>query len=187
MDRDSDDEMEYTPVLSVPEHIKEEIESERKEQKPRTEVLASAEERASQALKMQPYELATSNTMSDADKRLLLKMSIERILEAEAAFEANLHAHDNSTRKAIADGTTTAAVATPSRRVWHLLVAKLMTCGVDHAELTQNDEININKDETKSFTTTDDTENSTFELKTLLLDFIVRDLATRYIAQKQKS
>ncbi|KAI8375827.1 hypothetical protein BD560DRAFT_392035 [Blakeslea trispora] len=178
MDRDSDDEMEYTPVPSVPEHIKEEIESERKEQKPKTEVLASAEERASQALKMQPYELTSSNTMTDADKRLLLKMSIERILEAGAAFEANLYAHDGSTRKAITDGNTTAAVTAPSRRVWHLLVAKLMTCGVDHAELPQNDEININKDETKSFTTTDDTD-STFELKTLLLDFIVRDLAAR--------
>ncbi|KAG1233507.1 hypothetical protein G6F68_003521 [Rhizopus microsporus] len=85
---DSDEEMVDVPPL--PQSVK--IEPIKEEKKPKVEVLASAEERASQALKMQPYELVTSkvDTFNDTEKRELLKMTFERMLKAEHAFKSNL-------------------------------------------------------------------------------------------------
>ncbi|CEG80465.1 hypothetical protein RMATCC62417_14799 [Rhizopus microsporus] len=110
---DSDEEMVDVPPL--PQPVK--IEPIKEEKKPKVEVLASAEERASQALKMQPYELVTSkvDTFNDTEKRELLKMTFERMLKAEHAFKSNL-THKNAN----------------SKQVWCTLISKLVTRGINY-------------------------------------------------------
>ncbi|CAO3698938.1 unnamed protein product [Rhizopus microsporus] len=110
---DSDEEMVDVPPL--PQSVK--IEPIKEEKKPKVEVLASAEERASQALKMQPYELVTSkvDTFNDTEKRELLKMTFERMLKAEHAFKSNLTYKDAN-----------------SKQVWCTLISKLVTRGINH-------------------------------------------------------
>ncbi|CEI94189.1 hypothetical protein RMCBS344292_08407 [Rhizopus microsporus] len=110
---DSDEEMVDVPPL--PQPVK--IEPIKEEKKPKVEVLASAEERASQALKMQPYELVTSkvDTFNDTEKRELLKMTFERMLKAEHAFKSNLTYKDAN-----------------SKQVWCTLISKLVTRGINH-------------------------------------------------------
>ncbi|PHZ10338.1 uncharacterized protein RHIMIDRAFT_260550 [Rhizopus microsporus ATCC 52813] len=110
---DSDEEMVDVPPL--PQPVK--IEPIKEEKKPKVEVLASAEERASQALKMQPYELVTSkvDTFNDTEKRELLKMTFERMLKAEHAFKSNLTHKDAN-----------------SKQVWCTLISKLVTRGINY-------------------------------------------------------
>ncbi|KAG2209164.1 hypothetical protein INT47_005456 [Mucor saturninus] len=153
---DSDEEMEnnfksLAPVPLLP-NIKQ-------EQKPKVPVLASVEERASQALKMQPYELAEQRDLSESEKKQLLKMAIKRILYAEKSFQSTTH-----------DATPTTA-----KSRWLLLVAKLVTRGVgmQPASVGEGEE-----DEDKKVIPMDLDETN--EIKELLLDFVVEDLLSRH-------
>jgi symplekin len=192
--QDSDDEeMEIPPMAA--KRFKKEIVEEPKEEKPPVQVLASVEERASQALKMQPYELATEVALTNDEKRTLLKMSMQRILDAEKVFQPHhLLANENS-RKAIADGPTTAvapaATATPTgppKNVWLLLVAKLITRGINHKnpivkQETENEDVVMDaeneEDNKKLIIAANDTTDTSIELKETLIDFIVDNLAIR--------
>ncbi|KAK4511964.1 uncharacterized protein ATC70_003963 [Mucor velutinosus] len=153
-DEDMDEAVSAVPqplaVAAAQEHVQED--------KPKVQVLASVEERASQALRMQPYELAKETHLSDSDKKAMLKMSVQRILQAEKSFQSNT-AFSDTTRKAISNDTTTstAPASTPSssavpattatatttsssstlstssqsQNIWLLLVAKLITRGTN--------------------------------------------------------
>lgn len=153
---DSDEEMENNfksapvPLPIVP--IKQ-------EQKPKVPVLASVEERASQALKMQPYELAEQRDLNESEKKQLLKMAIKRILYAEKSFQLNMITSDAST-----------PITAKSR--WLLLVAKLVTRGISMRSSPSPDE----EEDTKVVPMDIDDTN---DLKDLLLDFIVEDLLSR--------
>ncbi|KAG1448971.1 hypothetical protein G6F56_008789 [Rhizopus delemar] len=103
---DSEDEpMEMAPVMMIPTEIKE-------EEKPKVEVLASVEERASQLFRAQPYELVTTEKpeMSEEDREMMLKFTFQRILQSEPAF------HND---------------ASSAKGVWSKLIAKLVTRGIN--------------------------------------------------------
>ncbi|GAA5817883.1 hypothetical protein MFLAVUS_011462 [Mucor flavus] len=113
---DSDEEMENTlmkaPKVALPlVPVKEE-----KEEKKPVPVLASVEERASQALKMQPYELNEQKELNSVDKKKLLELTIKRILYAEQSIQkiTNNEMH----------------VLHHTKNRWLLLVAKLVTRGL---------------------------------------------------------
>jgi hypothetical protein len=188
---DSDEEMYLSapPVAAVPYEV-----DVRVEEKPKVPVLASVEERASQALKMQPYELAKQTELSDAQKKELLKMSIQRIFHAERVFQSYAIQSDNSARKEITDGSATATAASsavvstnPTKNIWLLLVAKLITRGTNmkykptnttsSLSAADNTEEDVNMEENRVALV--DTESSANELKELLLDFIVENLLSR--------
>ncbi|CAO0793104.1 unnamed protein product [Mucor circinelloides] len=195
---DSDDEMDEAvpaprPIAQEPQHVQED--------KPKVQVLASVEERASQALRMQPYELAKENHLSDSDKKAMLKMSIQRIFQAEKNFQSSAVLND-TTRKAITNGMDSAAASTPStsttatststasssshsQNIWLLLVAKLITRGTNMhympSEFKQEQDTDMAEaeedDDDKKMVITEDTE---VDLKELLLDFIIEEFASRH-------
>lgn len=154
---DSDEEMENNfksapaPLPLVP--IKQ-------ESKPKVPVLASVEERASQALKMQPYELAEQRDLSESEKKQLLKMAIKRVLYAEKSFQSNM--------------ITVDATPTTAKSRWLLLVVKLVTRGIS----AQPSPVQDDKEEDNKAVIPMDIDD-TNELKDLLLDFIVEDLLSR--------
>lgn len=187
---DSDEEMD--DIVSEPQPVAYEPPVE--ETKPKVQVLASVEERASQALRMQPYELAKRNNLSESDKKAMLKLSIQRILQAEKLFQSNV-IHSDNTRKTITNEATSTPNPTPtptqattalshSQNIWLLLVAKLITRGTNmHYMPTElkheQDNATVNdteEEDDKKMIITDDTD---VDLKELLLDFIVQDFASR--------
>ncbi|CAO3616887.1 unnamed protein product [Mucor hiemalis] len=156
---DSDEEMDYNAPPAVVHHEEEQI---KEEEKPRVQVLASVEERASQAFKMKPYELVKQQTeLSDFEKKELLKMAVQRIFDAENMFQS-------SGNMLMGSGTT----ATTS--IWLLRMVKLITHGISQPPTTEEEQ--PEEEDRKFDITTQDTEN---ELKDLLLDFIVGNLSLR--------
>lgn len=207
---DSDEDEEMIPSVPVVPYQEKPVQEE--EQKPKVQVLASVQERASQALKMQPYELpaasaATQSELSDFEKKELLKMSIQRIFQAERAFQSNVVISE--TRKAITDGSssddaasTTAVTsanggsavvtnANPTKNVWLLLVAKLITKGTNmnckptnnttaEAEEAEEDvDGDVEMQDNKLVIMDAVAETSEDDLKELLLDFITENLSIR--------
>lgn len=197
---DSDDDMdEATPAAPQPlaaattqEHVQED--------KPKVQVLASVKERASQALRMQPYELAKETHLSDSDKKAMLKMSVQRILQAEKSFQSNTVFSD-ATRKAIANDTATstepastsaapapvssASTSSQSQNVWLLLVAKLITRGTNMHYMPAEFKREQDTDMTDAAEEQDDkkmviTEDTEADLRELLLDFITEEFASRH-------
>lgn len=166
---DSDEEMVYNapPAAAAPHHEEQNAAAVKKEEKPR-EVLASVEERASQAFKMKPYELEKQQTeLSDFEKRELLKMSIQRIFDAENMFQT-------SGNMLMAGSSTTSTSS-----VWLLRMVKLITHGISQPPTTEEDEQPTEEEkeeDRKGEITTVEREN---ELKDLLLNFIVGNLSLR--------
>lgn len=152
---DSDEEMENN-FQSVPPPLPTSM-TIKHEEKPKVPVLASVEERASQALKMQPYELAEQRELNESEKKKLLKMAIQRILYAEKSFQSHLPTHD--------------ATPTTAKSRWLLLVAKLVTRGIGMQPTS------VEEEEDKKIIPMDLDETN--EVKELLLDFIVEDLLSR--------
>jgi hypothetical protein len=197
--QESDDEEIETPPLVAKRFKKEDEIRETEEDKPKVQVLASVEERASQALKMQPYELATEVALTNDEKKTLLKMSIQRILDAEKVFQSQHLLSNENARKSIAEGSSATAVApavTPSavptgppKNVWLLLVSKLITRGINHKNPVVKQETGTDEDvmmdeeneedNKKLILTANDTTDSSIELKETLIDFIVDNLALR--------
>jgi hypothetical protein len=197
--QESDDEEIETPPLVAKRFKKEDEIRETEEDKPKVQVLASVEERASQALKMQPYELATEVALTNDEKKTLLKMSIQRILDAEKVFQSQHLLSNENARKSIAEGSSATAVApavTPSavptgppKNVWLLLVSKLITRGINHKNPVVKQETGTDEDvmmdeeneedNKKLILTANDTTDSSIELKETLIDFIVDNLGLR--------
>ncbi|KAL9538666.1 hypothetical protein MBANPS3_010760 [Mucor bainieri] len=203
---DSDEEMDEAVAqpLAVAAH------EQMQEDKPKVQVLASVEERASQALRMQPYELAKETHLSDSDKKAMLKMSIQRILQAEKAFQSTTVFSD-TTRKAIANDTTTAnsssssssstalastststaavpatsTLSSQSQNIWLLLVAKLITRGTNMHYMPTEFKREQDTDMAEATEEQDDKkrvimEDTEADLRELLLDFIIEDFASRH-------
>lgn len=179
------------------------------EDKPKVQVLASVEERASQALRMQPYELAKEARLSDDDKKAMLKMSVQRILQAEKSFQSSNLFNDtarkaitNDTTNSTASASTSAAPATTnttannsssstlssssqSQNIWLLLVAKLITRGTNMRYMPAEFKREQDTDMTEATEEQDDKkrvvmEDTETDLRELLLDFIIEDFASRH-------
>lgn len=193
---DSEDEEMETPPLVAKRFKKEEIIDEAKEDKPKVQVLASVEERASQALKMQPYELASEVALTNDEKKTLLKLSIQRILDAEKDFQAHHLLSNENSRKVISEGTATPTASAvvpvvtsptgPAKNIWLLLVSKLITRGTNHKNAIVKQEtmqageedVMMDEEENKKLIISAN-EDTSFELKDILLNFIVDNLALR--------
>ncbi|CEP17304.1 hypothetical protein [Parasitella parasitica] len=199
---DSDEEMGDS--MSAPQPVV--YEQDVPEEKPKVQVLASVEERASQSLRMQPYELAKQNNLGQSDKIAMLKMAVQRILQAGKTFQSNVILSD-TTKKAFSNGTTTAALPAAaaeaststlaaassthlshSQHFWLLLVAKLITRGtnmhympVEFKREQQDDDEDTTiepaeEDDDKKMIMTEDTNA---DLRELLIDFVAEDFAAR--------
>ncbi|KAI8393729.1 Symplekin tight junction protein C terminal-domain-containing protein [Radiomyces spectabilis] len=137
--------------------------------------LASVQERASQALKMQPYELAAPSSLSYEDQRMMLKSTIQRIFESETMLQQQIP-------KAVTEqvGGRPIEWRTPAKTVWLLLVAKLLTRGtVMPANGTESSGQEEDTDMT-SAAEEQHQENDADELKQMLLDFIISDFQQRH-------
>jgi uncharacterized membrane protein YfbV (UPF0208 family) len=163
-DIDSDEEMEN--VFAAPPIVQFKEETKIIQDKPKVQLLASVEERASQALKMKPYELAKQTELSDFEKKELLKMSIQRIFDAESTFQMNGISSD---KRAITQGENTSSV-------WLLRIVKLITQGIPTTTTTiEPKEEEIEEEDTKMEITEDDPN----DLKELLLNYILGNLSLR--------
>ncbi|KAF7726961.1 hypothetical protein EC973_008156 [Apophysomyces ossiformis] len=142
------------------------------------EPLASAQERASQALKMQPYELSAPATLSDNTQLDMLKMSVQRIFDAGNLVQPKVTGAD-------ADSSVTrrqpSVWCSSSKTMWLLLVAKLLTRGMgdkrykggslsaDREDVDMDNKLNIAEEDSRPE-----------QLKEMLLDFIVDDFPARH-------
>lgn len=126
---DSDEEMENNFLKVAQQQVPLPLVAIKEEPKLKVPVLASVEERASQALKMQPYELNEQKELKPDEKKELLEMTIKRILYAE-----------NSIKK-ITNNETNVLNRTNNR--WLLLVAKLVTRGlsIEHESTMDKEDI----------------------------------------------
>jgi hypothetical protein len=81
--------------------------------------LPSVEERATQSLKMEPYYEVTSQEreLGEDEKKMILKMAIQRILQSEASFQTTENA----------DVTKKQSIQHHHSDIWLSLVAKLFT------------------------------------------------------------
>ncbi|KAI8988722.1 hypothetical protein BDB01DRAFT_895485 [Pilobolus umbonatus] len=159
IEMDSDDEIEQNYRAAIQfKPVEEDVPME--EDKPKVELLASVEERATQALRMKPYALATPTPLVNDDKQQLLKMAIQRILAAESAFQTNTVVMENGIRK-------TDNINNSTKSVWMTLITKLVLKSINQYETPFDDESRItNKDQVD-------------EIKEMLLEFIVANISTR--------
>ncbi|KAI9012661.1 Symplekin tight junction protein C terminal-domain-containing protein [Phycomyces nitens] len=145
--------------------------------------LASAQERASQSLKMQPYELSAPATLERHEQLEMLKMSVQRIFDAEALLEPQI-IDSNPEDPASSSRRVASSWNQSTKTMWLLLVAKLLTRGMGNStwrtagasagegqDMDVDSKVDINAISHKS---------NPDELKTMLLDFIVADLPLRY-------
>ncbi|GAN10564.1 hypothetical protein MAM1_0370c10107 [Mucor ambiguus] len=203
---DSDEEMDeavlrpFAVTAATQEHMQED--------KPKVEVLASVEERASQALRMQPYALANETHLSDSDKKTMLKMSVQRILQAEKMFQSNTVFNDTprkaitndaapnavptststvpaTTTTATSSSTSTLSSSSQSQNIWLLLVAKLITRGTNMHYMPSEFKREQDTDMTEASEEQDDKkmiimEDTEVDLRELLLDFIIEEFGSRH-------
>ncbi len=160
---DSDEEMENVLSSAPPVVQYKEEEEVKVEEKPKVQLLASVEERASQALKMKPYELAKQTELSDFEKKELLKMSIQRIFDAESMFQLNGISSDQ--RAIMPTGQHTSSI-------WLLRIVKLITQGIPMTNTIEIPEEDVKMDRTEM-------ESSSGDLKELLLNYIIGNLSLR--------
>ncbi|KAI9495403.1 Symplekin tight junction protein C terminal-domain-containing protein [Zychaea mexicana] len=164
--------------------------------------LASVQERASQSLKMQPYELAAPSTPNRDQQLQLLKMSVQRIFDAEYALQTATKVPANTaTNPAQSDPSSNTAGTPPSVRAamnhhpakttWLLLVAKLLTRGTAYTmpdqqqqRLIQQATTEANGSDTKEMNMKmallNEEDSNSDHLKEMLVDFIVADLPSRH-------
>lgn len=158
--------------------------------------LASVQERASQSLKMQPYALPAPSSLTRSEKRQLLKMSVQRILDAETLLEPT------TVEASGADSGSTLArrpVLTwnnSTKTMWLLLVAKLVTRSTTIRQrkgspksgaMDVDDNYEAMDVDDKARITTEDDDSNADELKEMLLEFIVADLPLRCVWQRVHS
>ncbi|KAI8990775.1 hypothetical protein BDF20DRAFT_903803 [Mycotypha africana] len=136
LDSDEDEEMPQSTSIdaSLRAKIAKEEEQlmrlEKEDSKPKVELLASVEERASQALKLKPYELDRQQTiLGNAEKRKLIKMSVDRILQAGVLFDTNLVLN-----------------STNMKSIWLMLISKLLTKGTNIMDIADATECSKKKD-----------------------------------------
>ena len=162
--------------------------------------LASVQERASQSLKMQPYELAAPTTPARDQQLELLKMSLQRIFDAEYYLQPKGSEATNSRQPSSSLQSSAAAAASsstvsrrsasnqPFKTLWSLLIAKLVTLGTaydvphNNNNNNQQEEDDIKQEEdTKIANMTKATvdDSNTDYLKEMLIDFVVADLSSR--------
>ncbi|KAI8144483.1 Symplekin tight junction protein C terminal-domain-containing protein [Fennellomyces sp. T-0311] len=136
--------------------------------------LASVQERASQSLKMQPYELAAPTSLEQSQQMELLKMSVQRI------FDAEFHLQQKGIVDTSSATTTTRLPAwnQPTKTMWQLLVAKLLTRGTTYVIAQQQQP--SNGDAGVKFNMASDEDSNPDRLKDMLVDFIVADLPLRH-------
>lgn len=179
---DSDEEMDENYVTKYKDEydmdnssVKEE---EEQDDKPKVEVLASVEERASQSLKMKPYALEEPAHLDESEKKLFIKMSIQRILENMTMYQSLTSHHAD--RKLLADAAnSTLSDANSDQSTWFLLVAKLMTKGLDIRKIDDGEVEIIHTEDDKKQVMDVDTDTSINDIKELLLNYITEDLPQR--------
>ncbi|KAL0084168.1 Symplekin tight junction protein C terminal-domain-containing protein [Phycomyces blakesleeanus] len=155
-------------------------------QKPRVQ-LASAQERATQSLKMQPYELSAPATLERHEQLEMLKLSVQRIFAAETLLEPQI-IESNPEDPASSSRRVTSSWNQSTKTMWLLLVAKLLTRGVGNstwgtAAISAGENMDIGdpmEEDTKIDVKTVKQKSNPDELKMMLLDFIVADLPLRY-------
>lgn len=146
--------------------------------------LASVQERATQSLKMKPYELSAPSTLGQNEQMELMKMSVQRIFDAE--YQLQSKQPDTATT---AEDTMSSTSRRPlmawnqsARSTWLLLLAKLLARGINNKYPGRP---HTNDDAQASSSSMEDTKMETVEgldttdLKTMLVDFIAADLPTR--------
>ncbi|KAG0189235.1 hypothetical protein DFQ28_003699 [Apophysomyces sp. BC1034] len=139
--------------------------------------LASAQERASQALKMQPYELSVPATLSSSTQFDMLKMSVQRIFDAGNLVQPKASGADAENAMARRQPLSWSS---STKTMWLLLVAKLITRGTGNkrykeALSTVDEDVDMDN---KGNIREDDTQPE--ELKEMLLDFIIDDFPSRH-------
>ncbi|KAJ8651678.1 hypothetical protein O0I10_012746 [Lichtheimia ornata] len=147
--------------------------------------LASVQERATQSLKMKPYELSAPSTLGQNEQMELMKMSVQRIFDAE--YQLQSKQPDTATT---AEDTMSSTSRRPlmawnqsARSTWLLLLAKLLARGINNKYPGRP---GTNDDAQASSSSMEDTKMEavegmdTTDLKTMLVDFIAADLPTRY-------
>ncbi|KAG2226315.1 hypothetical protein INT45_005987, partial [Circinella minor] len=159
--------------------------------------LASVQERASQSLKMQPYELAAPKTPARDQQLELLKMSLQRIFDAEDYLQPkgneSTHGRPSSSNSLQSSAAVTAAAAVarrsasdqPFKTLWSLLIAKLVTLGTAYDVPNDNNNNNQQQEEEDDTKITNMTKSNMDDsnpnnLKEMLIDFVVADLSSRH-------
>lgn len=146
--------------------------------------LPSAQERVIQSLKMQPYALAPPPEFAKRQKMEMLKLAVQRILEAETLSQQNLPIIDTSQEE---DGSHRQAAVTfnsPLKTTWILLIAKLVAKGVQIGKSAADADDEEKTDSKMDVDNMDDDDPSSLEvdeLRDMLLEFIVENLPFRYV------
>ncbi|ORZ11521.1 hypothetical protein BCR42DRAFT_421270 [Absidia repens] len=161
--------------------------------------LASVEERAHQALKMQPYNLADLQSIPDGQRLELLKMSMHRLLDA------NYFAHQpNHQASTVNNATISAKRSSPqntssiprlptwdstAKMFWASLISKLFTIGTTNglaqtkeSPLRQHPSLSDQNPDQKSHSVDSDNfeKQESDAMKESLLKFILEDFPNRY-------
>jgi hypothetical protein len=145
--------------------------------------LPSAQERVIQSLKMQPYALASPPEFGRRQKIEMLKLAVQRILEAEKLSQQNLPIIDTTQDEDASRSQAAVTFNSPLKTTWILLIAKLVAKGVQIGESTEDASGGTNTDTKMDTGNLDDdsTSSEVDELRDMLLEFIVENLPYRYV------
>jgi hypothetical protein len=146
--------------------------------------LPSAQERVIQSLKMQPYALAPPPEFGRRQKVEMLKLAVQRILEAEKLSQQNLPIIDTTQDEDASRRQASVTFNSPLKTTWILLIAKLVAKGVQigkSSEDTSDETDTDTKMDTGNLNEDGATPSEVDELRDMLLDFIVENLPYRYV------
>lgn len=144
--------------------------------------LPSAQERVIQSLKMQPYALPPPPEFARRQKMEMLKLAVQRILEAEKLSQQNLPIVDTSQEEDGSHRQATVTFSSPIKTTWTLLIAKLIAKGVRIGKSAADGNDEEKPDSKMDVDDMDDDDPSVLEvdeLRDMLLDFIVENLQYR--------
>ncbi|KAI9289976.1 Symplekin tight junction protein C terminal-domain-containing protein [Umbelopsis sp. AD052] len=141
--------------------------------------LPSAQERVIQSLKMQPYALAAPPEFDRRQKLEMLKLAVQRILEAEKLSQQNLPIIDTTQDEDASRRQAAVTFNSPLKTTWILLIAKLVAKGVQIGKSSEDPSDGTNTDTKMDTDNLDDNSSEVDELRDMLLDFIVENLPYR--------
>jgi hypothetical protein len=145
--------------------------------------LPSTQERVLQSFKMQPYALAAPPEFAKRQKMEMLKLAVQRILEAEKLSLQALPIVDPNEEEE-GSGQRQAAITfnSPLKATWTLLVSKLIANSTRATKKAANDNDEEQPDSKMDVDELDDDDPSSLEvdeLRDMLLEFIIENLPQR--------
>lgn len=145
--------------------------------------LPSTQERVSQSFKMQPYALAAPAEFAKRQKMEMLKLAVQRILEAEKLSQQALPIIDPNEEEEVG-GQRQAAITfnSPLKTTWTLLVSKLIANSTRAGKSAPTSDSEGQQDSKMDVDEIDEDDPSSLEvdeLRDMLLEFIIENLPQR--------